>query len=280
MPISQRSWAAKTLSQCGGAEAEAAEGNDRTMTCNAARIAKMKCLIPALGLLLIVPGVALGAEKSVIIGFKQRPGASERALVHRARGRIERSFQLIPAVAASIPEGEIKNLRMNRAIAYVEENAVYTAAAALPGDDEGDNSWQVSRTFADVAHASGNMGTGVKVAILDTGIDYTHEDLDGNYRGGYDFVFSDNDPFDDSFNSHGTHVAGIVAAEKNGMGVVGVAPEAELYAVKVLDGAGFGRVDWIIAGIEWAVSQWGGRHQHEPKRSRPTGVAGGVRASS
>ena len=214
----------------------------------------MRRLIPALGLLLIVPGVALGAEKSVIIGFKQRPGASERTLVHRARGRIERSFQLIPAVAASIPEGEIKNLRLNRAIAYVEENAVYTMAAASPADDEGANSWQVSRTFADVAHASGNLGTGVKVAILDTGIDYTHEDLDGNYRGGYDFVFSDNDPFDDSFNSHGTHVAGIVAAEKNGMGIVGVAPEAELYAVKVLDGAGFGKVDWIIAGIEWAVS--------------------------
>ena len=214
----------------------------------------MKRLIPALGLLLIVPGVALGAEKSVIIGFKQRPGASERTLVHRARGRIERSFQLIPAVAASIPEGEIKNLRMNRAIAYVEENAVYTADAASPDDDEGNNSWQVSRTSADVAHASGNLGTGVKVAILDTGIDYTHEDLDGNYWGGYDFVFSDNDPFDDSYNSHGTHVAGIIAAEKNGMGVVGVAPEAELYAVKVLDGAGFGKVDWIIAGIEWAVS--------------------------
>ena len=92
------------------------------------------------------------------------------------------------------------------------------------------------------------------MAILDTGIDYTHEDLDGNYRGGYDFVFGDDDPFDDSRNSHGTHVAGIIAAEKNGIGVVGVAPEAEIYAVKVLDGAGFGTEDWIIAGIEWAVS--------------------------
>ncbi|MHB8972207.1 MAG: S8 family serine peptidase [Pirellulaceae bacterium] len=214
----------------------------------------MKRLIPVLALLLIVPGVALGADKAVIIGFRQRPGASERTLVQRARGRIERNFQLIPAVAASVPEGEIKNLRRNRAIAYVEENAVYMADATSPGDVEGANSWQVSRTSADVAHASGNMGTGVKVAVLDTGIDYTHEDLDGNFRGGYDFVFSDNDPFDDSYNSHGTHMAGIIAAEKNGTGVVGIAPEAELYAVKVLDGAGFGRVDWVIAGIEWAVS--------------------------
>ncbi|MHB8867132.1 MAG: S8 family serine peptidase [Pirellulaceae bacterium] len=214
----------------------------------------MKCLIPALGLLLIIPGAVLSAEKSVIIGFKQKPGSSERSLVYRARGRIERNFQLIPALAASIPEGEVQRLRRDRRIAYVEENALYTMAATSPDDGEGDDSWQISRTSVDVVHASGNRGTGIKVAILDTGIDYTHEDLDGNYRGGYDFVFSDNDPFDDSFNSHGTHVAGIIAAEQNGMGVLGVAPEAELYAVKVLDGAGFGKVDWVIAGIEWAVS--------------------------
>jgi subtilisin len=92
------------------------------------------------------------------------------------------------------------------------------------------------------------------VAVLDTGIDYTHEDLDENYRGGYDFVFGDDDPFDDGFNSHGTHVAGIIGAEQNAVGVVGVAPEVELFAVKVLDGAGFGTEEWIIAGIEWAVN--------------------------
>ncbi len=224
------------------------------MTCNELTIAKMKYLIPVLGLLLILPGAALSAEKQVIIGFRQRPGVTEKSLVFSAKGTIQRSFQLIPAVAASIPEGEIKNLRKNPAIAYVEENAIYTMAATSPGDDEGNNSWQVSYIGADVAHASGNLGTGVKVAILDTGMDYTHEDLDDNYRGGYDFVFGDNDPFDDSYNSHGTHVAGIIAAEKNGMGVVGVAPEAELYAVKVLDGGGFGTEAWIIAGIEWAVS--------------------------
>jgi subtilisin len=66
-------------------------------------------------------------------------------------------------------------------------------------------------------------------------------------------VFNDDDPFDDSSNSHGTHVAGIIAAEENGMGVIGVAPEADLYAVKVLDGGGFGIQEWIAAGIEWAV---------------------------
>lgn len=214
----------------------------------------MKPLVPAL-MLLILPCAALSADKSVIVRFKQTPGPTERALIRKARGKIKRSYQLIPAMTASLPEEEIKKLRKNSKIAYIEENAVYAVAPEPPTGNEVGNSWGVAHIFADVAHASGNRGTGIKVAILDTGIDYTHEDLAGNYRGGYDFVFDDNDPFDDSYFGHGTHVAGIVAAAENGIGVIGVAPEAELFAVKVLDGAGFGRADWIIAGIEWAVLQ-------------------------
>ncbi len=215
---------------------------------------KKRFLVLAMSSLFILPGLAFSAEKSVIIGFKQKPGPSEQALIHGAKGIIKRTYELIPAVAASLPEQEIPKLRRSGLVAYVEENAVYRAAAEpLPGH-EYENSWGVPHILADVAHASGNRGTGVKVAILDTGIDYSHQDLDGNYKGGYDFVFNDADPFDDSFNSHGTHVAGIVAAEENGIGVVGVAPEADLFAVKVLDGAGFGSEDWIIAGIDWAVS--------------------------
>ncbi len=60
-------------------------------------------------------------------------------------------------------------------------------------------------------------------------------------------------PYDDNPRSHGTHVAGVIAAEDNAAGVIGVAPEADLYAVKVLDGGGSGSLSWIISGIEWAV---------------------------
>jgi subtilisin len=206
-----------------------------------------------LSFLFIFPGLAFPAEKSVIIGFKEKPGFSEQVLIHGAKGTIKRTYELIPAMVANLSEKQIAKLKKNSNIAYIEENAIYRAAAApLPGQ-EYENSWGVSRIFADLSHASGNKGAGVKVAVLDTGIDYSHEELDANYRGGYDFVFNDDDPFDDSFNSHGTHVAGIVAAEENGIGVIGVAPEVELFAVKVLDGAGFGTADWIIAGIEWAA---------------------------
>jgi subtilisin family serine protease len=97
-------------------------------------------------------------------------------------------------------------------------------------------------------------GQGLRVAIIDTGIDYTHPDLGNGFGpshrviGGYDFVNNDNDPMDD--NGHGTHVAGIVAA--NG-GVVGVAPGANLLAYKALDANGSGSFSNVIAAIERAT---------------------------
>jgi len=103
---------------------------------------------------------------------------------------------------------------------------------------------------------SGNSltGQGIKVGIIDTGIDYTHTDLGGCFgaackvAGGYDFVNSDNDPMDD--NIHGTHVAATVAA--NGS-MKGVAPDATLYAYKVLDSGGSGWDSDVIAAIERSV---------------------------
>ncbi|UCE72243.1 MAG: S8 family serine peptidase, partial [Nitrospiraceae bacterium] len=195
---------------------------------------------------------AIAKDTSVIVGFHEKPGHLEKAMIHEARGIIKRTYRLIPAMAVTISEAGVEKIKKNRKVAYVEEDTIYRAVEPLIGD-EYINSWGVFHIFADVAHTSGNKGADVRVAVLDTGIDYTHPDLAGNFQGGYDYVFNDNDHFDDNSRSHGTHVAGIIAAEGNGTGVIGVAPEADLYAVKVLDGAGFGLESWIIAGIEWAV---------------------------
>ncbi|MGB2814347.1 MAG: S8 family serine peptidase, partial [Dehalococcoidales bacterium] len=84
----------------------------------------------------------------------------------------------------------------------------------------------------------------------DSGIDYNHPDLDANYAGGWDFVNNDDDPVD--IDGHGTHVAGTIAAEDNGFGVVGVAPEASIYALKTLEG-GEGYYSDVIDALQWAV---------------------------
>jgi|YNPMSStandDraft_1061717.scaffolds.fasta_scaffold01610_5 subtilisin family serine protease len=95
-------------------------------------------------------------------------------------------------------------------------------------------------------------GKNVKVGVIDTGIDYNHPDLKANYAGGYNAIDSSKTPLDD--NGHGTHVAGTIAAVKDLKGVVGVAPDVKLYAVKVLDSGGSGSYSAVIDGIQWAVN--------------------------
>lgn len=93
----------------------------------------------------------------------------------------------------------------------------------------------------------------VIIAIIDTGIDYTHEDLAGKVVKGYDFVNEDFDPRDD--NGHGTHVAGIAGAvANNGRGIAGVCPGCSLLAVKVITADGAGANSWIANGIANAVN--------------------------
>ncbi len=95
------------------------------------------------------------------------------------------------------------------------------------------------------------QGEGVNVAILDTGV-IQHPDLVSNIKGGYNCTSTDNSDYEDR-QGHGTHVAGIVAAANNEFGVVGVAPKANIYGVKVLGDNGSGSYDMIVAGINWAI---------------------------
>ena len=92
-------------------------------------------------------------------------------------------------------------------------------------------------------------GTGVGVAVLDTGLDFNHPELP---IGAGSFSSFGGTAQDDGH--HGTHVGGIVAAKEDGAGVVGVAPEATLYAVKVLNGEGSGNDSDIIAGLDWVTA--------------------------
>ena len=143
------------------------------------------------------------ARVDVLILFRSLPGPADQALVRGSGGGIKRTFHLVPTIAASLPAQAVAALGRNPRIAAIEPDGRVFAV-----DAELDNSWGVKRIGAAGAHAGGFRGAGVRVAIIDSGIDYTHPDLAANYAGGYDFVNNDTDPFDD--NKHGTHVAGIV----------------------------------------------------------------------
>jgi len=197
----------------------------------------------------------------VFIAFDKPVGPSEQALVRAHGGKIKYSYSIVDAIAATLPAQAIEGLSHNPHVASVEiDDTVYAT------DIELDNSWGVKRIGAGDVHASTtlnmNKGAGVNIGIIDSGINYNHTDLDDNYRGGYDFYYYDNDPMD--VYGHGTHVAGTACAEdnENGVknadgtplyGVVGVAPECNLYSLRVLNENGVGYWSDIIAAVQWST---------------------------
>ena len=237
-----------------------------------------------LGLLIAVVGllgvsvsqtIAAGAAGSAadakivhaIVRFDALPGKAATRTVENAGGKVRHALRLVNGLAISVPRGKLAALVKAPHVKGVELDARIAAfepqsAPAPTGDLEYDNAWGVTRIGSKSAHDAGIRGQGVKVAIIDTGIDYIHNsvtdvpyvvdpEFNSEYKGGFDFVNNDADPMDD--NGHGTHVAGILAAEKNGYLVVGVAPAVDLYALKILDADGNGDESNLILALQWAV---------------------------
>jgi subtilisin family serine protease len=97
------------------------------------------------------------------------------------------------------------------------------------------------------------QGEGVLIAILDSGCELDHPDLVNNLVAGRNFVTPNQDPIDG--NCHGTHVTGILVAENNDIGMVGVCPKAKVMPIKTLDDAGNGNMLNVAEAIKWAITQ-------------------------
>jgi subtilisin family serine protease len=111
--------------------------------------------------------------------------------------------------------------------------------------------WNIDQVDAEISWRI-STGDPVKVGVIDTGIDLKHPDLQANIKGGYNAINPLKSANDD--NGHGTHVAGIIAALNNTIGVVGVGPNIDLYAIKVLNANGSGYLSDVIEGLDWAVA--------------------------
>jgi subtilisin len=195
-----------------------------------------------------------GAQNlKVLIRFNAAAGKAERDLVRGAGGTVHASFEIVPAVSATIPEAALQHLLQNPAIDVIEPDV------EIQAHGEYDQVWGVTKIGCVAAHAGTYTGAtapvtgnGVKVAVCDTGINYNHPDLKANYAGGYDFVNGDADPLDD--NGHGTHVSGTIAANNDGVGIVGVAPDVNLYVLKVLNSSGSGSFSYCISALDWCIA--------------------------
>jgi len=182
-----------------------------------------------------------------------RSGASVDREQTRARGlgvAVDRTFRsVVHGYAAKLDGAQVAALRSDPNVSELVPDALVTMEAQTTPHG-------VRRVFGQrspIALIDGvDQRVDADVAIVDTGIDPKHPDL--NVVGGYNCSTSNHAAWSDG-NGHGTHVAGIVGALDNGFGVVGVAPGVRLWAVRILNSSGSGLISWYVCGLDWIAAQ-------------------------
>jgi thermitase len=232
-------------------------------------------LLGLLGLtLLIVPlaSFAAGAEAPMV---QAEPGAKPGEILVKFEAdvsslAIETTNQSLgTSVIEMIPQLNVYRLRIPQdntiagmielfqhtpGVAYAEPNYFVYALETRPDDGRFGDQWALGAIEAPAAWDITTGTNDILIAIIDTGIDYTHPDLDGGRYvvDGYDFVNEDDDPMDDE--GHGTHVTGIATADtNNGQGIAGLAWNSRFMGVKVLDAEGVGTDFDVADGIMYAA---------------------------
>ena len=184
------------------------------------------------------------------------PTASAKEIASMAGGKVGFVYgHALKGFAITVPEQAVESIKKNPRVKYVEpDTSVQAFTQNVPSG--------VRRVAAPDNPKIGIDGSDrlrmdVDVAVIDTGVDFEHPDL--NVAGGISCIGSGDTTTacstgGDDDHYHGTHVAGTIGAIDNGSGVVGVAPGARIWAVKVLDRNGSGYLSWILAGIDWVAA--------------------------
>src|SRR5574341_2442237 len=233
------------------------------------RIAGVRWMVSMVVALLLLGGLAVTASagdlRRIVVFEEGTPVTVQQQVVALSGSRVLHILSLIHALAIELPaagpEAAVAFLLAQSAVLRVDDDpllglqgagsdGVFVTPAAAPAQEF--YPWGIDWIGAADAQEQypGLAGSGVKVALIDTGIDPTHPDLKQNIIGGYN-AMADQDPSswrDD--NGHGTHVAGTLAARLNKQGVIGVAPHLQIYAFKALDQYGKGRTSDVINALQ------------------------------
>jgi len=224
-------------------------------------------MIAVLLLALFLPGSASAASTSgggnsesfapdeILVKFNPNATSAEIAQIHRQYGgQVKEIIPSLGVQVVTIPASKViekaRAYAANGKVLYAEPNYL-CEVIGTPDDTYFDNQWGMKKVEAPAAWDVTKGSSSIKIAILDTGVDLDHPDLSGKILNVINFTSS---VTADDIYGHGTHVAGIAAANtNNGIGVAGLGYSASIINVKVLGDNGAGYYSWVANGIVWAA---------------------------
>ncbi|MGD6843112.1 S8 family serine peptidase [Bacillus infantis] len=209
----------------------------------------LKLAAAGLAAAVLIPHNASAEEKDqdVIIIYKNKDGKDK---IKEESSEIVHEFKSIPAISASLTDKDILQLKKDPDVVSIEKDVTLRITGEVTKEipfEESQWGFQTVNPYA-ASFAEGIDGTGVKIAVVDSGI-APHAEL--TIAGGISTVDYTSSYTDD--NGHGTHVAGIIGAKRNGAGMVGVAPGSLIYAVKTINASGEGNLQDLLEGLDWAI---------------------------
>jgi len=221
--------------------------------------------ISVLVVVLVIGGCALwgGGTDEVekyIIAFDQ----DQTAKVRTVQGLLDQSikvleqFSIIDAVLAELTPKQVKWIEKNLPVKYIEKDMIMGLPEPVEPEEpvnmleDTEIGWEIKMINAQEAWER-SKGEGVLVGVIDTGVDATHPDLAGAVVGGYNGLTDSDEGWADD-NGHGTSVAGAIAGRLNGTGIVGIAPLANIFALKGLSASGYGSVSALLRCFQKALA--------------------------
>ncbi|MGG1554857.1 S8 family serine peptidase [Paenibacillus ferrarius] len=203
--------------------------------------------------LLVVPDVSAAEEGSrYLVSLKHKTTSDDWVEKKGFKTKAVKKLRAANALIVKLDSKEYKKLQADTDVEWIEKDSTVVTStyqtSSIPDSEL--VPWGVSVIGSVYAQNNKITGQGIKIAVLDTGISTSHSDL--HLSGGESFVEGVNS-FDDD-NGHGTHVAGTINAIPNNTGIVGIAPNAEIYSLKVLDSNGSGYYSSVVQAIDWCIS--------------------------